>query len=160
MNTCPFCSKKKELYFLESNHFAAVYNISPILPGHTLIISKRHFTSLFELSENELAEFMLMGRNTAQFLSKIFDTNAFDWAIQEMEAAGQSVAHLHMHVVPRKLGDLKDPGAWYQELEKAHIEDVDTFHKFRLSEDQLLKITENLKNEAKEFNPSFSSMNA
>ncbi|CAN5170815.1 hypothetical protein BH23BAC1_BH23BAC1_38690 [soil metagenome] len=141
---------------MESQNFAAIYNISPILPGHSLIISKAHFESLFELSEAHLTEFMILGRNTAQFLSAVFNSDSFDWAIQEKEAAGQSVSHLHMHVVPRKIGDLKDPGAWYQELEKANMTDVDTFRKFRLQEDQLFKITRKLKDEVQKFKPTFS----
>ena len=156
MDICPFCIKGKESYFLESENFAAIYNISPILPGHSLIISKNHFESLFELSVAFLSEFMILGRNTAQFLSEVFDSDSFDWAIQEKEAAGQSVSHLHMHVVPRKIGDLKDPGAWYQELEKVNITDVDTFNRFRLQEDQLLEITIKLKNKARKFKPTFS----
>lgn len=156
MDTCPFCIKGKESYFLESENFAAIYNISPILPGHSLVIPKTHYESLFELSVAFLSEFMTLGRNTAQFLSMVFDSDSFDWAIQEKEAAGQSVSHLHMHVVPRKIGDLKEPGAWYQELEKANITDVDTFKRFRLHEDQLFEITRKLKHEAKNFRPTFS----
>lgn len=155
MDNCPFCSKGQAYFFLESHHFAVIYNISPILPGHSLIISKDHKESLFELTENELSEFMKLGRNTAQFLSKIFDTDAFDLAIQEKEAAGQSVPHLHMHVVPRKIGDLKDPGSWYQEIEKANISDIDTFTRFRLEEKQLIEITNKLKKEAESFIPTF-----
>ncbi len=155
MHRCPFCNKAQDLYFLESEHFAAIYNISPILPGHSLIIPKKHCESLFELSEDDLSEFMKLGRNTAQFLSQVFDTDAFDWAIQEKEAAGQSVPHLHMHIVPRKIGDLKDPGAWYQELEKINLKDIDTFQKFQLDERQLGSISLKLKIEAQNFTPFF-----
>jgi bis(5'-adenosyl)-triphosphatase len=155
MDKCPFCIKGKESYFLESENFAAIYNISPILPGHSLVISKTHCESLFELSKDHLSEFMILGRNTAQFLSMVFNSDSFDWAIQEKEAAGQSVSHLHMHVVPRKIGDLKEPGAWYQELEKSTVTDVDTFRSFRLQNDQLFEITNKLKNEAQNFKPIF-----
>ncbi len=98
---------------------------------------------------------MKLGRNTAQSLSQVFDTDAFDWAIQEKEAAGQSVPHLHMHIVPRKIGDLKDPGAWYQELEKINLKDIDTFQKFQLDERQLGSISLKLKIEAQNFTPFF-----
>lgn len=143
---CPFCQKTAQYYILQSNNFAAIYNISPILPGHSLIIPKRHVESLFDLSESELAEFMRMGRDMARLLAEVFETDAFDWAIQEKEAAGQSVAHLHMHVVPRKIGDMPDPGDWYQALEKSQQTDIDTYDKFRLSEQQLLELTLRLRN--------------
>lgn len=80
----------------------------------------------------------------------MFSTDAFDWAIQEKEAAGQSVAHLHMHVLPRKIGDLPDPGDWYQALEKSHQTDIDTFKRFKLSEQQLLELTARLQAAARD----------
>ncbi|MGN6248030.1 MAG: HIT family protein [Ginsengibacter sp.] len=147
VNNCPFCKKTKADYFLESENFAAIYNISPIVPGHSLIIPKKHVESLFDLSKEELAEFMLLGRNTAKLINHFFHTDAFDWAIQEKEAAGQSVAHLHMHVVPRKMNDLPDPGAWYQALENSE-DGIDTFDRFRLSEEHMRELTNRLKEEA------------
>lgn len=149
--SCPFCQKSSDYFILESAHFAALYNLSPILPGHSLIIPRRHVESLFELTEEELAEFMKMGRDMARLLGRVFNTDAFDWAIQEKEAAGQSVPHLHMHVVPRSIGDLASPGAWYQQLEKSQQTDMDTYQRFRLSTAQLLEITARLQQEARQF---------
>lgn len=148
---CPFCTKTTEDFFLQATDFASIYNISPILPGHSLVIPKTHKESVFELSEEELAEFISLGRKTAKLLTHIFNTDAFDLAIQEKEAAGQSVAHLHMHIVPRKIGDLPNPGDWYQELEKNIPGDIDTFKRFRLTEKQLNEITERLRNAGKLF---------
>lgn len=143
--TCPFCQKGVEYYFLENESFAAIYNIAPILPGHSLIIPKRHVESLFELNDEELSNFMKLGRDVAFLLSKVLDTDAFDCAIQEKEAAGQSVAHLHMHVVPRKIGDLKHPGDWYQAIEKSeHIDD----QRKKLTPQALRDITERLTRQA------------
>jgi len=153
---CPFCQKTKKDYILESSHFAVIYNISPILPGHSLIIPKSHFESLFELDEDELAEFMILSRKLADLLNRVFDTKAFDWAIQEGEEAGQSQAHLHMHVVPRKIGDLRDPGAWYQAIQQTE-NDLDTYERFRLSEKELAEQTQLLRLAAVEYfgNDSF-----
>jgi bis(5'-adenosyl)-triphosphatase len=152
--SCPFCTKTSNYFILQNPQFAAIYNISPILPGHSLIIPRRHVESLFELTEEELAEFMKMGREMARLLGWVFHTDAFDWAIQEKEAAGQSVPHLHMHVVPRSIGDLASPGAWYQALEKSQqTDDIDAFERFRLSEEQLLDITARLQQAAREFFP-------
>ena len=108
------------------------------------------------VNEEELAEFMIMSRKLAELLSRVFDTKAFDWAIQEGEEAGQSQAHLHMHVVPRKIGDLSDPGAWYRAIHYAG-NDLDTFERFRLSEEQLADQTRLLREEALRFfrNDSF-----
>ncbi len=145
---CPFCHKTAQDYILQSRYFATIYNISPILPGHSLVIPKRHIESLFDLSNAEVAEFMQLGRDMALLLGRVFSTNAFDWAIQEKEAAGQSVPHLHMHVVPRKIGDLTKPGAWYQALEKSQQTDIDTYERFRLNDDQLQELTSRLQQAA------------
>ncbi len=144
---CPFCQKTQKDYILESRYFAVIYNISPILPGHCLIIPKSHHESLFELNEEQLAEFMILSRKLAGLLNRVFDTKAFDWAIQEGEEAGQSQAHLHMHVVPRKIGDLSDPGAWYRAIQNSG-DDLDTFERFRLSEEELADQTQRLRKEA------------
>jgi bis(5'-adenosyl)-triphosphatase len=149
--TCPFCKKTRSDYFMETENFAAIYNIAPILPGHTLVIPKKHHESLFELSEQELSEFMILGRKVAGLLAHLFLTDAFDWAIQEKEAAGQSVAHLHMHVVPRKIGDLPHPGDWYTALEKSEQTGIDTEIRRKLSPAEMYSITRRLKEEAGKF---------
>lgn len=148
LSDCPFCKKSENDYFLQSENFACIYNISPIVPGHSLVIPKLHVESLFWLNKDELLEFMQMGRKAARLLGNIFETDAFDWAIQEKEAAGQSVAHLHMHVIPRIMNDLSFPGAWYQELEKSQADDIDSFNRFHLSQQQLDELTERIKKEA------------
>lgn len=150
MANCPFCNKSPCDYIIESENFAVIYNISPILPGHVLVIPKKHVESLFELPDEEVAEFMLLGRDAAKLLTAVFNTDAFNWAIQEREAAGQSVAHLHMHLVPRTLGDLANPGDWYQELERSESGDIDTFNRFQLSQQQLDQLTKKLKTAALE----------
>jgi bis(5'-adenosyl)-triphosphatase len=142
---CVFCSKTEKDFYLETEDMAAIYNISPILPGHSLVIPKRHVESIFELTEPELISFMKLGREVAGLLTDMFSTNAFNMAIQEKEASGQSVPHLHMHVVPRTIGDLPMPGDWYQALERNRYSDIDTFERFSLTERQLEEVTCRLK---------------
>lgn len=146
---CPFCRKTATDFFLETKSFAAIYNIAPILPGHSLVIPRRHVESLFELTDSELAEFMRLGRDVARLLKQVLQTDAFDWAIQEKEAAGQSVAHLHMHVVPRRIGDLPNPGDWYQALEKNAQLPIDSASRNRLSRTEMDAITSRLKEQAR-----------
>jgi bis(5'-adenosyl)-triphosphatase len=153
---CSFCNKGSDDYIMESKNFAVIYNISPILPGHVLVIPKKHVESLFELTDDEVAEFMLLGRDAAKLLAAVFDTDAFNWAIQEREAAGQSVAHLHMHLVPRIIGDLVNPGDWFQELERSASGDIDTYNRFQLSQQQLDELTDKLKTAALELNTNNS----
>lgn len=146
-NNCPFCQKDiSEIAFLENENFYAIYNIAPILPGHSLIIPKKHKFSLFELNEEELKQFILLGQKAGKVLSKAFNVDAFNWSIQEREVAGQSVPHLHMHVIPRKKGDLKSPGDWYPMLEeKFYSKHIDSKERSQLTREQMVKIVMHLK---------------
>ena len=146
---CVFCSKTERDFYLETDDMAAIYNISPILPGHSLVIPKRHVESLFDLTEREMVSFISLGREVAGLLTEMFKTDAFNMAIQEKEASGQSIPHLHMHVVPRILGDLPRPGDWYQALQGNGTSDIDTFERFQLTEKQLEEVTSRLKAWAK-----------
>jgi len=145
---CPFCDKGAVESFLSSPNFLAIYNIAPALPGHSLVIPKRHIESLFELTDEEVAEFMLLGRNVAKLITMALNTDAFDWAIQEKAAAGQTVNHLHMHVIPRKLGDLPNPGDWYFELEKSE-QHIDSADRKKLKPEEMDKIVRMLRELAK-----------
>ena len=144
MINCPFCLKGAAESYLESVHCRVIYNISPILPGHSLVIPKRHCESLFELSSAEITDLFLLATEATGYLLKLFNTKAFNMAIQEGTAAGQSQAHVHLHLVPRTPDDLPDPGAWYAELNR-DPDALDTFSRKRLSGEQLAEVTSRLK---------------
>lgn len=77
----------------------------PITPGHTLICPVRHIKKIDELSEEELKAIKDFIIQLKRCLVKSFDAEGFNIAWNENEVAGQSVGHLHIHVVPRKTGD-------------------------------------------------------
>lgn len=144
--TCPFCNVNiVEVTFAETLNFRAIVNIAPILPGHTLVIPKNHVTGFLDLSEDELVEMVKFSRNVIKILSKAYKTDAFDWTIQEKEEAGQTIAHLHLHIILRCKNDLKDPGDWYKLLENNNSKIIDSANRPRLKEDEILKITEKLR---------------
>lgn len=117
MSECPFCAEPiADATFMESPRFRAAVNIAPILPGHSLILPKRHVESLLALSEDELVEMVSLSRRAIAALMRHYRSDGFDWTIQESEPAGQSVPHLHLHLIPRRSGDLPDPGDWYPHL--------------------------------------------
>lgn len=144
---CPFCRLNiKEHAFASSPDFMAVYDISPMLPGHTLIIPLKHIESLHDLELDQLAQFFQFARVVTKGLCEFLDTDAFDWSIQEKEEAGQSVAHLHMHIIPRNKNDLPNPGDWYPLLmENKRQTVIDSKDRPRLTETEFLAITEKLR---------------
>lgn len=133
--SCPFCRSDIEASaFAESENFLAISNKSPILPGHSLVIHRRHIPAVLELSPSELTEFVHFSRQVTADLLRVFGANAFNWSIQEQPAAGQTVNHLHLHIVPRLENDLPEPGDWYPILLKTYqTEAIDSATRPRLT---------------------------
>jgi diadenosine tetraphosphate (Ap4A) HIT family hydrolase len=93
-----------------SNDYAvAIRDGFPVSEGHTLIIPKRHIGSLFEATaEEQAALFDLLGFARQQLLEEL-KPDGFNIGINDGSAAGQTVMHLHIHLIPRYAGDQPDP---------------------------------------------------
>ena len=105
---CIFCTAA--LTIIAENEFAiAVADGFPVSPGHTLIIPKRHIASLFEATEEErTALFDLLYAMRSRLQAEL-KPNGFNIGINDGAAAGQTVMHLHIHLIPRYTGDAPDP---------------------------------------------------
>jgi len=148
---CPFCSTHiEEFVFAREGQFRAVYNIAPIFPGHTLIVPEKHIASLLELGENEVTEMILFSRKVTAMLLKVFNAEAFDWSVQDGDIAGQSQAHLHMHIVLRYPGDLPNPGDWYPLIQQNYGEILDSALRPKLKNSETERITKKLREKAGE----------
>ncbi len=148
---CPFCNPAVLDYaFLESDKFLAVYNIAPVLPGHSLIITRAHQTSIMELPDDELCEFVRFSRRAVRVLAHVFHTESFNWTLQEKEEAGQTIAHMHIHILPRKPEDLPEPGEWYPRLINNMDGIIDSTKRPRLNQTEMKIIIERLKKAADE----------
>jgi bis(5'-adenosyl)-triphosphatase len=144
--TCPFCKDNiHTAAFAEENGFLAIYNHSPILPGHSLVIPSKHISSLFDLSEDEISTFFSFARKVTSFLTKHYKSDAYDWSLQEGESAGQSVDHLHLHIIPRNPGDLPEGEDWYVKLEEQRKQKIDEPGRAILSELEYNNISQMLK---------------
>jgi bis(5'-adenosyl)-triphosphatase len=140
MENCPFCkSSIKQVAFVESENFLAIYNRSPILPGHSLIIPRDHYQRLLDVPPILLAEMMEFSTRAVRILMMAFKAEAFDWTIQDGAAAGQTVPHLHLHLIPRLPNDLSNPGDWFIELEKSNI---DSGQRRKLTMEEMIEIVE------------------
>ena len=109
MTGCPFCSLPASRIVDENEHCLAIRDAFPISEGHTLIISKRHVGSLFELSEREVQEFFRLLARAKRDLDAAHRPDGFNVGINDGRAAGQTVPHLHVHLIPRYSGDVPDP---------------------------------------------------
>ena len=149
--SCPFCSSTiSDAVFLENKKFKAIYNIAPILPGHSLVIPINHISSIMELNNEDLAEFIIFSRKTVQILSSVFQTTAFNWTLQEKEEAGQTIEHLHIHIIPRTKGDLPEPGDWYPKLKAQSEENIDSDKRQKLKPEEMVRVVERLRKAVEE----------
>jgi len=94
---------------LENEHWFAIFDKYPVNEGHSLIIPKRHIESLFELTDAERESFWEILDRLKEFLDRRFSPDGYNVGVNLGEAAGQTIAHLHVHVIPRYYGDEPDP---------------------------------------------------
>ena len=106
---CPFCSLSKERIWFESTHSLAFLDGFPITEGHTLVIPRRHVESAFVLPQDELDDLSAVVTKVRAMLQKKYTPDAFNIGINDGAAAGQTVPHAHVHVIPRRKGDVADP---------------------------------------------------
>ena len=81
----------------------------PISPGHTLIIPKRHVASFFELTTEERADLLALLDAAKADLDREFSPQGYNIGVNDGTAAGQTIGHVHIHLIPRFAGDQPDP---------------------------------------------------
>ena len=102
--------------FRADERFLALYNIAPVLPGHSLVLPRAHVGSVLRAFRCRPRRVGAVRRRVTRLLTRAFAADGFDWTIQDGRSAGQSVPHLHLHIIPRRMGDLPEPGDWYPAL--------------------------------------------
>ncbi|MBN2347366.1 MAG: HIT domain-containing protein, partial [Bacteroidales bacterium] len=98
-------------------------------------------TGFLELNERELSEMMQLAQKTIRVLQRVFFAEGFNWTLQEGISAGQTIEHLHMHIMPRKTGDFNNPGDWYPELKRKYYDQIDSEARPKFDINELKKIT-------------------
>ena len=106
---CIFCDTPKERIVLVNDHAFAIYDGFPVNPGHILIIPKRHFPNFFEATNEERTALFNLVDDAKKILDQKFHPDGYNVGINIGLAAGQSVMHLHIHLIPRYIGDVKNP---------------------------------------------------
>ena len=109
MPDCPFCSLPVARFVDNDTMAVTVHDAFPVAPGHTLVMPRRHVGSFFELQESEqLAMLALLNRARAR-LEREFAPDGYTIGINDGRAAGQTVPHVHLHLIPRHHADVPDP---------------------------------------------------
>jgi len=107
---CPFCILEEEKV-IERNELALMfYDNYPVTKHHTLIIPKRHVADYFDLTKEEVDAMQeLLHYQKEKLIDMDSSISGFNIGINVGEDAGQSIFHVHMHLIPRRYGDMKEP---------------------------------------------------
>lgn len=109
-DNCPFCLERNTREILFENDLAyAAYDIFPVSQGHCLVITKRHVSNFFEITSSENVALFSLVNEMKQMLVKNFNPDGFNIGVNINEVAGQTVPHVHVHVIPRYSGDVENP---------------------------------------------------
>ena len=106
---CPFCSLPPERVVAEHGLGVVIRDAYPVSPGHTLVIPKRHVGSFFDLRFEERQALLALLDEAKVKLDAEFQPAGYNIGVNDGAAAGQTVPHLHIHLIPRYVGDQQDP---------------------------------------------------
>jgi len=107
--TCPFCNPLPDEIVLQNTLCYARYDRYPASPGHLLLIPFRHVAGLFDATDAELTALLALAREAKTLLDERLHPDGYNVGANVGTAAGQTVMHLHVHVIPRYAGDVADP---------------------------------------------------
>ena len=105
---CIFCNLKDRT-LLESKCGILIFDMFPISLGHSLIIPKRHINSFFECEPSEYSDLLALMTQAKKLLDEKYSPDGYNIGINDNIAAGQTIRHLHIHLIPRYKGDVNDP---------------------------------------------------
>ncbi len=109
---CLFCKvwKGQERTFIDHNDsFYSFYDPNPVSRGHALVIPKRHVNSLDNLTSEEQSAFFNILDHVKKVIDETYHPDGYNIGVNNGRAAGQTIMHLHIHVIPRYEGDVPNP---------------------------------------------------
>ncbi len=111
MTTSLFLIIESSRWILSNEHAFAVWDGFPVSKGHTLVITKRVVPTWFEATSEEQAALMSLVNDVKELLESTLDPkpDGFNVGFNCGASAGQTVMHVHIHVIPRYRGDVPDP---------------------------------------------------
>ena len=106
---CPFCHRPEADLLWSSDLVVAFADGYPVSPGHTLVVTRRHVETYFEATAAERAELWRAVDEVKTLLDEKHAPDGYNVGFNAGASAGQTVMHLHVHVIPRYQGDMPDP---------------------------------------------------
>ncbi len=109
MSDCPFCKPDDDRIIWKDDNVYVIRDLYPVSPSHTLIIPYRHFASIFDATEEELNSISKALRARKEQLERSLAADGYNIGINEGASAGQTIPHVHVHLIPRFERDVDDP---------------------------------------------------
>lgn len=109
MSECPFCNFDAERVIAENDRAVALRDAHPASRGHALVVTRRHVESWFDVTPGERADVLDLVVVVKRVLDDDFSPDGYNVGFNVGHAAGQTIDHLHVHVIPRFEGDVDDP---------------------------------------------------
>ena len=104
---CPFCGEPEII--IENDLAFAHYDTYPVSEGHCLLITRRHVAHYFEATDEEKAALWNLLNEVKPVIDREFGPDGYNVGVNVGAAAGQSIPHLHIHLIPRYAGDVENP---------------------------------------------------
>jgi len=106
---CPFCNLDPSRILAEDELTVVYRDGFPVSLGHTVIIPRRHFATLFEATETDQVALLRALAQAKSLVEQLHQPDGYNIGINHGQAGGQTVPHLHIHLIPRYQGDKEDP---------------------------------------------------
>ena len=108
----------------EDEDFRVILDASPAAKGHALILPKQHYANLYELDDSVASKVLVLAKKMITKMTDILVCDGYNIVQNNGEAAGQTVFHFHMHLIPRSKGDEVGLGWKMGELTDEDKEDI------------------------------------
>ena len=109
MNECPFCNISEDRIIASNKLCLAFFDGFPVSEGHALVIPRRHVASFFDLTPEERSSMFALADRVKADIDSRFHPDGYNIGINVGLAAGQSIFHVHLHLIPRYQGDVENP---------------------------------------------------
>ena len=109
MTTCPFCNPSKLRVLHESMDSVAFWDNYPSSDGHVLVVPRKHVSGICDLPGWQYDDLWRVACTARSFIAEAYGVKAFTIGVNDGVEAGQTVDHAHIHIIPRRAGDVEDP---------------------------------------------------
>jgi diadenosine tetraphosphate (Ap4A) HIT family hydrolase len=106
---CPFCLERNTRLIIENELSYAISDIFPVSNGHSLVITKRHIPNFFEATPEEISALFSLVKEMKTIIEEKYHPAGYNIGVNVNETAGQTVPHVHIHIIPRYNGDVENP---------------------------------------------------